>query len=195
LSDFDQVISDAIQKGLETARTKLINESKKSHGKNVNGWDVLGENTGKFGTDYDTRALVAAVALGANLPEDAIYPHTTIDMQGQPLNGKNSYVIHFRSGQLPPAKAFWSITAYNSKHFFIPNPINRYAIGDRDELKLEADGSLTIHLSSVSPGADRESNWLPVGNEAFNLIMRLYWPKPEAISGAWRVPGVERLRG
>jgi hypothetical protein len=89
--------------------------------------------------------------------------------------------------------AFWSITAYNSKQFFIPNPINRYAIGDRDQLKVEADGSLTIHLSNASSGPGRESNWLPVGGDAFNLMMRLYWPKPEALDGTWKVPGVERI--
>src|SRR5262249_16807925 len=155
---------------------------------------ILPDNVGKFGTDYELRAMVALLGLGANLPEDAIYPHTIIDTHGQPLNGKNSYVIHFRKGQLPPAKAFWSITPYNSKQFFIPNAIGRYAIGDRDNLKMGADGSLTIHPSQASPGADRESNWLPVGNDAFNLIMRLYWPKPEAINGTWKVPGVERLR-
>jgi hypothetical protein len=191
---FDPTIANAVRKGVEAAREKMSAQSKKSHGKNVNGWDILTDDVGKFATDYDTRALVALVALGANLPEDAIYPHTMIDMQGQPLNGKNAYVIHFRKGQLPPVKAFWSITAYNSKHFFIPNPINRYAIGDRDELKFEADGSLSIYLSNVSPGPEKESNWLPVGDDAFNLIMRLYWPKLEAVTGTWRVPGVQRVR-
>ena len=195
LNRFEASVADGLRKGVENVRQKMTAEGRRSHGKNVNGWDTLAGNVGKWGTDYDSRALVAFIGLGANLPEDAIYPRTTIDTHGQPLSGKNSYVIRFRKGQLPPVNAFWSITAYNSKQFFIPNPISRYAIGDRDQLKIEADGSVVIHLSNASPGPDRESNWLPVGDDAFNLIMRLYWPKPEAAAGTWRVPGVERLRG
>ena len=184
---------DAVGKGVEAARKTMVAETGKSRGKNVNGWNMLAGNIGKFGTDYDSRAFVALIGLRANLPEDAIYPHTRADVQGQLLDGKNKYVIHFRKGQLPPVNAFWSITAYNSKQFFIPNSISRYAIGDRDKLKLEADGSLRIYLSKTSPGPDKESNWLPVGDNEFNLMMRLYWPKPEAINGTWIVPGVERV--
>jgi len=187
-------IAVGIQKGVEAARTQIVAEGRRSTGRNVNGWDLLAGNIGNFGTDYSSRALVALVALGANLQEDAVYPRTMIDTQGVPLNGKNQYVIRFKEGQLPPVRAFWSITAYNSKQFFIPNHINRYAIGDRDSLKLESDGALKIYLSNESPGAERESNWLPVGADAFNLIMRLYWPKPEVINGTWRVPGVERVQ-
>jgi hypothetical protein len=150
-------------------------------------------NTGKFGTDYDTRSFIAMVGLGANLPADAIYPHTTIDSQGQPLNGTNTYVIRFPKDQLPPVHAFWSITAYDARQFFIANPINRYAIGDRDKLKTDADGSVPIYLGNVSPGPDKESNWLPVGGDAFNLVMRLYWPKDEIVKGTWKPPSVDRI--
>jgi len=186
---------DAVGKGVEAARKTIVSETGRSHGKNVNGWETLGGNTGKFGIDYKSRAFVALISLGANLPEDAIYPHTRTDTEGRSLNGKNTYVIHFRKGQLPLVNAFWSITAYNSKRFFIPNPVNRHAIGDRDKLKLEADGSLKIHLSKTSPGPDKESNWLPVGDDDFNLMMRLYWPNPEAVNGNWIMPAVERLGG
>ena len=191
---FDPPIADAIRNGFEAARQKISGQARKPNGKNINGWDILPANTGNFGTDYETRAFVALFGLGANLPEDAIYPRTMIDTQGHPLTGKNTYIIRFQKGQLPPVNAFWSITAYNSKQFFIPNPINRYAIGDRDKLKFEGDGSLIIHVGNVSPGPDKESNWLPVGTDAFNLIMRLYWPKSDVIKGNWRIPGVERAR-
>ena len=103
-------------------------------------------------------------------------------------------MIRFKKGQLPPVNAFWSITAYNSKQFFCSNPIDRYAIGDRDKLKPDADGSIAIQLSHKPPGADKESNWLPVPEEAFNLFMRLYWPRSDALDGTWKVPGVERVR-
>jgi hypothetical protein len=193
-NSLDSVIADGIRKGVEAARRKIATEARRSRGSNINGWDILPDNVANFRTDYDTRAYVATFGLGANLPEDAIYPRTMIDMHGQPLHGKNAFVIRFQKGQLPPVNAFWSITAYNAKQSFIPNPINRYAIGDRDNLRFEADGSLVIYISSVSPGAKKESNWLPVGPDAFNLIMRLYWPKNQVIKGMWRIPGVERVR-
>jgi len=193
LNGFEPPIADGLRKGLEAARGKLAAETKKRYGTNVNGWDIAPDNTAAFGTDYHMRAYAAAIGLGANLPQDAIYPHATTDIQGKPLNGKNAYMIRFQKGQLPPVNAFWSITAYNSKQFFSPNPNNRYAIGDRDKLKIEADGSLTIYISSASPGPERESNWLPVPGDAFNLIMRLYWPNSEILKGTWRVPGVERV--
>jgi hypothetical protein len=190
---FEPGIADGLKQGIEAAQAKIVASARKPHGRNLNGWDIMPDNTANFGTDYGSRALVALFGLGANLPADAIYPHAMVDTQGQPLNGKNAYVIRFTKGQLPPVNAFWSITAYNSKQSFIPNPINRYAIGDRDKLKFEPDGSLTIHVSNTSPGPNKESNWLPVGAETFNLIARLYWPKPDIINGTWRIPGVERV--
>lgn len=105
----------------------------------------------------------------------------------------NRYVIQFPKGQLPPVKAFWSITMYNSKQFFVDNPIGRYAIGDRDKLKFNDDGSLTLYFQHESPGKDRESNWLPAPNNAFNLFMRLYWPKDQIIDGTWKPPAVKKL--
>ena len=101
-------------------------------------------NVGQYGTNYLFRAVVAMIGLGANLPADAVYPHTTLDADGQPLSGEHRYQIVFPKGQLPPVNAFWSITMYNAKQFFVDNPINRYAIGDRDKLKPNADGSLTL---------------------------------------------------
>jgi hypothetical protein len=193
-NSFDSVIADAIGKGVEAARKKIAGEAIKPRGKNINGWEIPPETIAKFGTDYTLRAIVALMGLGANLSEDAMYPHTRMDTHGQPLNGRNAYVIRFQPGQLPPVNAFWSITAYNSRQFFIPNPINRYAIGDRDKLRFEGDGSLRIYISNASPGAEKESNWLPVAPDAFNLVMRLYWPKTEAVKGTWKIPGVERAR-
>ena len=100
--------------------------------------------------------------------------------------------MQFPKGQFPPVGAFWSITLYNTKQFFVPNPINRYAIGDRDNLKSNDDGSVTIYIQHESPGADKESNWLPAPQDRFNLFMRLYWPKKEILDGAWKMPPVKR---
>jgi len=90
--------------------------------------------------------------------------------------------------------AFWSLTMYNSKQFFVQNPINRYAIGDRDKLKFNDDGSMTINIQHESPGKEMESNWLPAPADSFNMFMRLYWPKKEIVDGAWKMPGVERVK-
>jgi hypothetical protein len=151
--------------------------------------------TGDFKTDYNTRALVAYRGLGALPPEEAIYYSYYTDKDGEPLNGKNRYRLHFEKGQLPPAQAFWSYTVYDSDRYLVENPIRRYAIGDRDPLKYNADGSLDLYLTNVSPGKDRESNWLPTGSEAFNLTLRIYIPTAAFLEdrSAWDDPKPEKI--
>ena len=136
--------------------------------------------------------MVALAFLGANLPEDAIYPYTEVDGTGQPLNGTNHYMIHFAEGQLPPINAFWSLAIYGEDHFFVKNPINRYAIGDRDKLVFDEDGSLNIYIQHEAPKS-KGANWLPAPRGNFNVIMRMYWPKPEVIDGTWKVPPVKQV--
>ena len=157
-----------------------------------NGWLVNRTGMGTYGTDYPRRAYVALIGLGANLPQDAIYPMTKVDGEGKPLTGASRYVLHFGKGQTPPVNAFWSVTMYDMDQFFVPNPIDRYAIGDRDKLRFNDDGSLDLFIQHDSPGADRESNWLPAPAGQFNLIMRIYWPKESVIDGSWKIPGVRR---
>jgi hypothetical protein len=158
-------------------------------------WATPPLNLGAYGTDYNTRAAVAMVGLGANLPQDALYPNTSTDQQGKPLTGDQRYRLHFKAHQLPPVKAFWSITAYGEDDFLIDNPLQRYALGDRDALRFNADGSLDIWIQAQEPeAAAQRSNWLPVKAHApFVLNARLYWPRDEALQGAWKMPGVERL--
>lgn len=158
-----------------------------------NGWSAILKGVGSYGTDYITRATVALAGLGANLPEDAIYPYTIVDSNGQTLNGKYRYTIHFDKGSLPPVNAFWSITMYDNAHFFIQNPINRYAIGSKDQLTFNSDGSLDIYIQNESPGKDKESNWLPAPDGDFNLILRLYAPRKEILDGMWKPPAVKKV--
>lgn len=191
-SSFDPAVTAALDEGMRAGRAKLLEEAKKPHGTINNNWVVLPANTANFGTDYTFRAVVALVGLGANLPADAIYPRAVTDADGQALSGASRYVIRFPKGQLPPVKGFWSITAYNAKQNFVQNPINRYAIGDRDKLKTDPDGSLTIYVQKNSPGKDKESNWLPVPADSFNLFMRLYWPEQSIVDGTWKMPPVQR---
>jgi hypothetical protein len=159
----------------------------------VNGWSMISSPVGTYGTDYVKRAMIAYMGLGANVVEDAIYPTAATDSTGAPLDSSKKYVVHFAKEQIPPVRAFWSLTMYNERQFFAANPIHRFAIGDRDALKFAADGSLTLYIQRESPGADRESNWLPAPADGpFSMNLRLYWPKPQALDGAWAPPPVTK---
>ena len=160
----------------------------------ANGWSMNTETMGVYGNYYLKRAIVALVGLGANQVEDAIYPLNVGDADGKPMVGGNKYVIHFSREELPPVGAFWSITMYDAEGFQVANALNRFAIGDRDELKYNADGSLDIYIQAETPGAEKESNWLPSpakGN--LGITMRLYAPKTEALDGRWNPPVVKRI--
>ncbi len=160
--------------------------------KSANGWRYT-LRTGAYGTDYLQRALIAAVGLGANLPLDAVYPMSRQDGNGQSYSGTNQYILRFAKGATPPAKAFWSLTMYDEHQFFVPNPLDRYSISPRPNLRANADGSIDIYIQTASPGADKESNWLPAPTGKFNLMLRLYWPDttdPSLLDGSWLPPPV-----
>lgn len=160
-----------------------------------NGWYIALDNTGTYGTSYRQRALVALSGLGANLPADAIYPTLRLDSEGKPLDGANKYVLHFEKEALPPANAFWSLTMYDDAGFQVPNRLNRFAIGDRDKLKFNADGSLDLYLQAESPGADKEANWLPAPKSGIIApTLRLYSPRQSALDGTWLPPAVKRAQ-
>ena len=165
--------------------------------KNINGWRFT-TKTGLYGTDYLQRALIAAIGLGANRPEDAVYPTSLKDGDGllaRKYDGANKYTMTFPKGQMPPVKGFWSLTMYDEDYFFVPNPLNRYSISARQALKSNPDGSTTLYIQKDSPGADKESNWLPAPPGKFILMLRTYWPNPKApsiLDGSWKVPQVKK---
>ena len=132
--------------------------------------------------------------MGANRPEDAIYPLGYTDGQGKPMTGEKRYVIRLAKGQTPPVDGFWSVSMYDDKGLPVANPINRYAVGDRDKLKFNDDGSLTLHLQHEAPGADEEADWLPSPQGVFTLMIRCYAPRPPITSGEWLPPPVEQVR-
>jgi len=157
------------------------------------GWRTNFTGVGTYGADYFARAGVAYAGLGANTIEDAVYPTAITDADGKPFSSDNRYVLHFDKDQIPPVLGFWSLTMYNEKQAFAANPIDRYAIGDRDKLLFNPDGSLDLYIQRASPGKDRESNWLPApASGPFTMNMRLYWPKSEVLYGSWTPPGVKR---
>lgn len=163
--------------------------------KDINGWGFT-LKTGLYGTDYIQRALITAIGLGANRPQDAVYP-TSTGPGGMILNrhyqGSENYTLTFKAGELPPVSGFWSLTMYDKNYFFVANPLDRYSISPRQDLKKNADGSVTLYLQHASPGADKESNWLPAPADRFILMLRLYWPNednPSILDGSWVIPQV-----
>jgi len=160
----------------------------------VNGWQMNTDTVGVYGNYYLKRAIVALIGLGANLPEDAVYPLNIGDADGKPLTGANQYVLHFAQNEIPPAQAFWSVTLYDDHGFPTANDLKRNAIGDRDALKFNADGSVDLYIQQASPGAEKESNWLPAPAGDFNLSMRVYSPKSEVTDGRWAPPAVKKVR-
>ncbi len=192
-SAMDAAVTKGLEQSLRAGQNRIGGEAAKPLGTIVNGWNVMSAKLGNYGTDYLFRAIAAMVGVGANLPADAVYPHAKVDSTGQPLNGANRYTIRFPAGQLPPVNGFWSLTMYDEKQAFVKNPISRYAIGDRDNLQADADGSVTIFIQRDSPEKEKESNWLPAPSRPFNVFMRLYWPKQEILDGTWKMPPVERV--
>ncbi|MFT3815539.1 MAG: DUF1254 domain-containing protein [Acidovorax sp.] len=159
-----------------------------------NGWMMPTRMNGTFGNDYLQRAFTAWSGLGALPNDEAIYPRAMADSDGQPFTGEARYVLHFDQADLPPADAFWSLTMYGADQFFVDNPIHRYAIGDRDPLAYNADGSLDLYIQHASPGADKESNWLPAPAAGpLSMSLRLYLPRAEALDGRWTPPAIRRL--
>jgi len=164
----------------------------------IDGWGFT-TKTGIYGTDYIQRALIAAIGLGANRPQDAVYPTSLRSDNGaikRAYDGAERYVLTFKKGLTPPVSGFWSLTMYDADYFFVDNPLNRYSISARQPLKAKADGSIDLLIQNESPGPDLESNWLPAPKGKFILMLRLYWPNesdPSIINGSWTVPPVRRV--
>ena len=161
-----------------------------------NGW-LFTTKTGLYGTNYIQRALITAIGLGANRPQDAVYPTSEGPSILGSYNGAKNYVMHFPKGQLPPVNGFWSLTMYDENYFFVANPLNRYSISARQNLKANADGSVDLHIQNKNPGPDKVANWLPAPKGKFILMLRLYWPKtnnPSILNGTWKIPPVKAVK-
>ena len=188
----------AVRAGLERVPADALKAMRAKYSalaKVVNGWQMQTEDMGAWGNNYLKRAVIALTGLGANQPEDAMYPQSLTDADGKPLVGGVSYVLHFEKSEMPPVNAFSSLTMYDADGFPVPNVIKRYAIGDRDPLKFNKDGSLDIYIQPNSPGKDKESNWLPSPKSGeMNMTMRLYAPKTEALDGRWNPPAIRRIK-
>jgi hypothetical protein len=189
LTKLDPAVRDAIGKAPADAQS-LMAWKIPTLARVANGWSMNTDTMGVYGNYYLKRAIVAQQGLGANLPEDAIYPLNLADSNGQALDGTNDYSIHFEKSEIPPADAFWSITLYDPEGFQVPNGLNRFAVSSWMPFKFNGDGSLDLYFQNESPGADHEANWLPAPKGPFNLTMRLYAPSSDALTGKWNPPVV-----
>ena len=144
--------------------------------------------------DYMQRMSAAALGIYGNAKQEAIYPAYFVDARNQELSGSRRYTLHFAPGELPPVNAFWSLTLYQlPSSLLFANPLQRYLINASmlPGLKRDADGGVTLYVQSESPGKDKEANWLPAPKGPFFVVMRLYWPKSEALEGKWKAPPLQ----
>jgi len=196
--DYDR-LDPRIQQALDKAATdglKGMYAKVPTFARVVNGWSMNTDTMGVYGDYYLKRAIVAMVGLFANQPEDAVYPINLADAGGKPLVGQHNYVLHFSKDELPPVSAFWSVTMYDEAGFQVANPIDRFAIGDRDALKYNPDGSLDLYLQHQRPGSEKESNWLPSpASGTLGVTLRLYAPKAQVLDGRWNPPAIKRVDG
>jgi hypothetical protein len=193
-SAVDPAIQQALDDAMKPTQGRIL-ANFPSLGETINGWTYT-RKTGTYGTDYLGRATVTMVGLGACGPEDAVYPMSTKDPDGNPYSGVNDYVMHFEHGRLPPAEAFWSLTMYDDKGFFVDNPLDHYNVSSRSEFAENADGSVDVHIQHDRPGPDREANWLPAPAGPFTLMLRLYMPSaepPSILDGTWTIPPVTKV--
>jgi hypothetical protein len=158
-----------------------------------NGWN-RSTNNAQTGFDYFNRTGTAKSNMFDNKPTETQYFYTDNDSSGASLNGGSGYSITFAHGQEPPVDGFWSLTLYNEEHFFHPNKLKRYSLGTKNKgLQRDADGSLTLYAGAKSPGASKESNWLPAPAGHFSLYIRAYWGKQGIVDGRWKPPVVKKV--
>lgn len=189
----DPVVRQALEEAQPQAGRRIADTASRL-GTHTNGWNAVLSGIGTYGTDYARRAAIAYVGLGATTPEEALYPVTAVDENGEWLRGDEDYILHFDKGQLPPVNASWSLTVYNDANGLVPNSSGRHSLRSTDPLKYNTDGSLDIYLSPDEPSGAKVSNWLPTPSKGgvFSLNMRLYWPQDLALDGAWAPPPVQR---
>ncbi len=187
----DPVVKKAIERAPKAAQ-ELMAWKLPSLARVANYWSMNTDTMGVYGNYYLKRSIITQQGLGANVPEDAIYPLNIGDKDGKPLDGASNYTIHFAKDDIPPVSAFWSITLYDSQGFQVANELNRFAVSSWMPFKYNDDGSIDLYFQHESPGEEKEANWLPAPRGPFNLTMRLYAPKSDALTGKWTPPPVTK---
>jgi hypothetical protein len=189
LAKIDPVIAKVLEAAPQDGQ-KLMDWKLPTLARVINGWSMNTDTMGVYGNYYLKRAIVTRLGLGANNPEDAIYPLNLADEAGKPLEGSNKYTIHFDKRNMPPVNAFWSITMYDPPGNAYPNSLERQALSSWMPFVFNADGSLDLYFQNENPGKTREANWLPSPKSGFNVTLRMYSPKPDALTGRWNPPPI-----
>jgi len=171
----------------------ILDDEAKAHQTTTNGWNTI-RQCNQPGNGILMRAACAKYLPMANVLQEAAYWTTTVDSTGRALSGRHNYVLHFPAGQLPPNNAFWSVTLTDVRNYMVPNPADRYSIGEGSGLLPNADGSVDIHIQHTSP-AGHESNWLPAPSDDFKLWLRVYLPGAAILDGKYNVPPVVEVKG
>jgi len=196
-SKLDPVVAKGLSEAPKPAQDSIMRMMKEGlalgDSRLTNGW-FFTTKTGIYGTNYKMRAFITAIGLGANRPQDAVYPTSEGPDLIAKYDGAKKYVMHFNKGDLPPVDGFWSLTMYDANYFFVPNSINRYTVSQRNKFQVNKDGSVDLYVQNESPGKNKEQNWLPAPKDKFILMLRLYWPKekpPSILDGSWKIPQVK----
>lgn len=193
----NSTMKQAMIAAAKDAEEKLVNPlfQLRNYGQQLpHNWSTI-SNEAAFGTDYFTRTAVAKSNILVNAPNETKYFYQDLDASGARLNSANRYTVTFGKDGTPPVNGFWSLSIYNEHHFFIANPINRFSVGTKNkDLKLAADGSLTIYVQPDAPTDPvQRANWLPAPKGDFSLYVRSYWPKAPVMDGSWTPPPVQRI--
>lgn len=182
----------AIQEGATRALARIAAQARGGGAQASGAW-LVRTDLGRYGNDYDRRAAAAWFGLGTGLAEDTMAFRVWTDAEGRPLAGTDRYVIRFDKGQLPPARAFWTLSLYDDMQQLVANPAGRHALTSRDGLRRNRDGSIDIVVQRQRPPRAQQANWLPAAEGPFNLVLRLHWPQPTALDGNWVPPAVMRV--
>lgn len=188
-------VKKAFEEGMKDAWIEFAELKSRVEKGEVTSGDIFGTRE-YLKNNYMYRMLAAALGIYGNTKEEAMYPAYYVDGNGQPLNGVNKYKLNFAPALLPPVNSFWSITMYDQPaSLLVDNPINRYLLNSTmlSQFKKDDNGEITFYLQNESPGKDNESNWLPAPKGPFSMIMRLYWPKEEALNGKWSAPPLIKI--
>ena len=192
---FSSEIKEAIGQGIADAWAEFEELKKKADAGEIGSGDAFGTRE-HLQNNYLYRMAAAVLGIWGNSEEEAIYPAYYIDADGEKLDGSHRYTLRFAPDQLPPVEAFWSLTMYElPASLLTDNPLDRYLLNSPmlEDFVRDNDGAITLYLQHESPGTDKEANWLPAPAGPFSAILRLYWPKAEALDGTWTPPPLKRV--